>query len=181
MSNAQEKSGGVCDLTAISATGQTEPAVKISAVRKLQFCAGHRVYNHEGKCAHLHGHNYLVYIHAQTNDAIDADGKATTQLDALGRVIDFSVLKEKFSQWLEQNWDHGFILWQDDLEAIAAMKTLSGQKLFLLGKNPTAENLAHYLLTEVAPVLLLNTGVKVIKIVLWETENCFVEVAHAGY
>jgi 6-pyruvoyltetrahydropterin/6-carboxytetrahydropterin synthase len=179
MSSAQEKSDSTSEVKVIAATGKTVLITKISAVRKLQFCAGHRVYKHESKCAHLHGHNYLVYIHAQAKD--DAEGEAVSQLDALGRVIDFSVLKEKFSQWIEQNWDHGFILWQEDLEAIAAMKTLPGQKLFLLGKNPTAENLAHYLLAEVAPVLLRDTGVKVVKIVLWETENCFVEVAHAGY
>ncbi len=145
-------------------------AVKVSAVRKLQFCAGHRIYKHESKCRHLHGHNYQVFFHAEAKE-----------LDHLGRVIDFGVLKERFLPWLEANWDHGFILWDKDKEGIAALRAVPEQKLFLLGNNPTAENMALYLLTEVAPLLLVDSDVRVSKVVLWETENCFVEVvADAG-
>jgi len=138
----------------------------ISAVRRLQFCCGHRVYRHESKCAHLHGHNYVVFFHAGADEG----------LDALGRVIDFGVLKEKFAAWIDDNWDHGFILWEQDMEAIAALSALDKQKLFLLPNNPTAENMAMHLLNVVSPLVLSGTGVKVSKIVLWETENCFVEV-----
>ncbi len=146
------------------------PSVKISAVRKLQFCAGHRIYKHESKCRHLHGHNYQIFLHAEARE-----------LDHLGRVIDFAVLKERFLPWLERNWDHGFILWDKDIEGIAALQAIPEQKLFLLGGNPTAENMALHLLTQVAPVLLADTDVKLSKVVLWETENCFVEVvAGAG-
>ncbi len=141
----------------------------ISAVRKLQFCAGHRLYQHESKCRHLHGHNYKVFLHAQS----------TSNLDQIGRVIDFSILKGRFLPWIEENWDHGFIVWQGDLEAIAALRAIPDQKLFLLDSNPTAENLALYLLNQVAPKLLAETDVSISKIVLWETENCFVEVTTA--
>ncbi|MBP9090360.1 6-carboxytetrahydropterin synthase [bacterium] len=141
----------------------------MSAVRKLQFCAGHRLYQHESKCRHLHGHNYKVFLHAQS----------TSNLDQIGRVIDFSILKGRFLPWIEENWDHGFIVWQGDLEAIAALRAIPDQKLFLLDSNPTAENLALYLLNQVAPKLLAETDVSISKIVLWETENCFVEVTTA--
>lgn len=139
----------------------------ISAVRKLQFCAGHRLYKHESKCRHFHGHNYQIFLHAQSD---------SHSLDQIGRVIDFSILKGSFLPWLEANWDHGFIVWKGDDEAIAALQAIPGQKLFLLDTNPTAENLALYLLNQVAPKLLEGTGVSLTKIVLWETENCYVEV-----
>ena len=48
--------------------------------------------------------------------------------------------------------------------------------IFILDNNPTAENMANYLLHEVSPKVLQGTGVEVHKIVFWETENCFVEV-----
>lgn len=140
----------------------------ISAVRRLQFCAGHRVYKHESKCANLHGHNYVLFLHAQAEE-----------LDHLGRVVDFGKLKELFNPWIEENWDHGFILFQDDQEGIDALSRISGQKLYLLKENPTAENIARYILLELAPRLLSGSGVKLTKVVLWETENCFVEVENA--
>jgi 6-pyruvoyltetrahydropterin/6-carboxytetrahydropterin synthase len=108
----------------------------------------------------------VAFFHAQS-----ADG-----LDSLGRVIDFGVLKEKLSEWIASNWDHGFILWKQDSEAISAINKLDGQQVFVLPTNPTAENMAAYLLNVVAPAVLKGTGVVVNKVVLWETENCFVEV-----
>lgn len=125
--------------------------------RRLCFEAGHRVLGHESKCANAHGHSYVVYI--------EADGT----LDQLGRVIDFSVLKELIGGWLDRHWDHGFILFRNDL---ALTKGMRGQKLYLLNTNPTAENMAAHLLHEVCPALLAGTGVTVIRVTLRETENC---------
>ncbi|HJT66893.1 MAG TPA: 6-carboxytetrahydropterin synthase [Pyrinomonadaceae bacterium] len=134
--------------------------------RRLQFCAGHRVYRHESKCAHLHGHNYVVIFHA-----------TAPQLDEIGRVIDFSELKNRLGRWIENNWDHGFVLYKEDKEAIEALKNVRGQKIHLLETNPTAENMAEYLLRVVAPEQLGGTHVTVNKVVLWETENAHVEVS----
>jgi 6-pyruvoyltetrahydropterin/6-carboxytetrahydropterin synthase len=138
---------------------------RVSAVRRLQFCAGHRVHRHESKCRHLHGHNYVAFFHAEAEDG----------LDALGRVIDFGVLKSRLMPWLESNWDHGMIVWREDVEAIAALRAVGEQKLFLLEANPTAENMALHLLHEVGPRVLEGTGVTIRKVVLWETENCYTE------
>ena len=138
----------------------------IQCIRRVQFCAGHRVWKHESKCAHLHGHNYVAFFHASSE-----------MLDGLDRVIDFSELKSRLGGWIDSNWDHGFILNREDREAIAAVRAIPGQKLYLLDGNPTAENLAHHLLYCVARHHLLGSGVDVVKVVLWETENSYVEVA----
>lgn len=139
---------------------------RITAVRRLQFCSGHRVHNHESKCRNIHGHNYTVFLHAESEDG----------LDSLGRVIDFGVLKQKFDPWIQSNWDHGMIMWERDEEVISAVSGVLGQKVFLLPNNPTAENMANFLLNTIATELLDGTGVVITKVVLWETENCFVEV-----
>jgi len=136
-----------------------------TAVRRLQFCAGHRVWKHEHKCANLHGHNYIAFVHAEAD-----------QLDNLGRVIDFSVLKERIGGWIEQHWDHGFICHRDDAEALRAMEAIPNQKTFLMDANPTAENMADFLLRVVGPGQLADTGVRLVRVVLWETENCYAEV-----
>lgn len=144
----------------------TASSTTVKAVRKIQFCAGHRVYRHESKCRNLHGHNYIAFFHAESESS----------LDELGRVIDFQVIKERLGSWIEENWDHGFIVCREDMEAIEAMGRIAGQKLYVMDENPTAENLALVLLETVAPHLLRGSGVRIVKVVLWETENCFVEV-----
>lgn len=147
-----------------------------TCTRRLQFCCGHRVKDHESKCAHLHGHNYVVEITARA-----------AQLDAVGRVIDFSVLKARVGGWIEDMWDHGFVLWNRDDDAISALRMFSrtrqisepkwSQKLYLMPTNPTAENMADYLLREICPTVLKDTGVVVSKVVVRETENCWAEAS----
>jgi 6-pyruvoyltetrahydropterin/6-carboxytetrahydropterin synthase len=137
----------------------------IQCVRRVQFCAGHRVWKHESKCAHLHGHNYVAYFYATAN-----------ALDGLGRIIDFSELKARLGGWIDEYWDHGFILNRHDQAAIDAVQSIPEQKLYLLDDNPTAENMAEHLLTMVAHRQMAGSGVRVVKVVLCETENCYAEV-----
>jgi 6-pyruvoyltetrahydropterin/6-carboxytetrahydropterin synthase len=122
--------------------------------------------NHESKCATLHGHNGVIWIHATPiND-----------LDNLGRVIDFSVLKEMVGGWVEQFWDHTMILFKDDsITCELVAKAPSFKKPYIMDINPTAENMAHHLLWEICPKILKGKGVIVSKITFYETENCYAE------
>lgn len=133
----------------------------ITCTRRLLFCAGHRVVGHENKCANVHGHNYEVEV------------TAVGDLDNIGRVIDFSVLKSAVGGWIEKEWDHTFIAApnEDDL-LIQHIQRMGNKKIFFLTSNPTAENLAEYLLKVVCPDVLGDSGVKVIKVVVHETPNC---------
>jgi 6-pyruvoyltetrahydropterin/6-carboxytetrahydropterin synthase len=139
----------------------------ITVTRKLEFDAGHRVMNHESKCATLHGHRYVVEVTA-----------TAPELDLIGRVIDFSVLKARIGSWLDHNWDHTTILWDRDAETVALVGACPQFKPpFVAPFNPTAENMARYLLLHVCPLLMADTGVEVTKIRMWETPNCYAEVA----
>lgn len=156
---------------------------RITCTRRLQFCAGHRVYGHENKCANLHGHNYVVYLTAAANPV------AESQLDDIGRVIDFSVLKYLIGEWIQEKWDHGMILSKDDPlgwiwdggahfasgESPDVGPTCTEHKFFEMPYNPTAENMARYLGEEVAPDLLRPKGIQLVKVVMHETENCSAE------
>jgi 6-pyruvoyltetrahydropterin/6-carboxytetrahydropterin synthase len=138
----------------------------IYAIRKIKFDAGHRVVNHESKCRTLHGHEYWAHIYA----------KSDTGLDKLGRVIDFSVIKEKIGGWIDDHFDHNMIIWKDDPDLEWLERCDGAKKIFVLDKNPTAENIAEYLIKHVCPSMLDGTGIKVPKIRLYETTNCYVEV-----
>ncbi len=137
--------------------------MNISIMRKVDFCAGHRLMDHEGKCANLHGHNYLIEFH------VIADCT-----DELGRVVDFAVIKKLFKGWIEDHWDHGFLLWDRDHQAIEALRQVEPNRIYLLPYNPTAENIARYLLEEIGPKLLAQIAgysLSLDKVVVWETPN----------
>lgn len=138
-------------------------------MKQIKFCAGHRLVGHEGKCANLHGHNYIAQIHVTGNE-----------VDQLGRVVDFAVINRLFKGWIDDNWDHGMLLWEEDTEAIKALNSISTSRTFLMPYNPTAENMARYLLFEVAPDLVDEVkgyDIAVSKVVIWETENSAAEVS----
>jgi 6-pyruvoyltetrahydropterin/6-carboxytetrahydropterin synthase len=140
----------------------------LTCTRIIEFCAGHRVLGHENKCAHLHGHQYKVEITAEGGQ------------DAIGRVVDFSVIKEAIGGWIDQHWDHGFLLNASD-PAVGYFSTFvprngQVQKHYLFMGNPTAENIAKLLLTGIAPTQLKAHGadhITVVKVKVWETPNCF--------
>ncbi len=132
---------------------------KITASRYHDICAGHRVVGHEGKCRHLHGHNYRIHFDCTAD-----------QLDSVGRVIDFTVIKERLCEWLETEWDHRMLLWESD--AMAAMVMLADPSIVLVPFNPTAENMAEYLATVIAPKQLEGTGVTCSQIRIEETAKC---------
>lgn len=136
-----------------------------TVTRTLEFDAGHRVHNHESKCATLHGHRYKVEVTA-----------AAPKLDAIGRVIDFSVLKEKVGGWIDLHWDHTTIVWDEDRTTLAMLNGCPRAKdPWVAPWNPTAENMAEHLLRSVCPQVLESTGVVVTKVRVWETPNCYAE------
>jgi len=144
--------------------------MSFSITRRFQFCAGHRVLGHEGKCANMHGHNYILHA------TFEAD-QGEQPLDDLGRVIDFSRVKEILGTWLDDNWDHGFIYSEldADLETVFTLLQAKGEakhKHFVAPFNPTAENMAEYLLKKICPILFRMHGVVCKEIRLEETENC---------
>lgn len=135
----------------------------ITATRYHDVSFGHRVFGHESKCAHLHGHNYRFIF------TISPDNKG---LDRLGRVLDFSVIKSTLCVWLEENWDHKFLLWEGDLGVLAALSGIDPAGVVSVPFNPTAENLARYMVTEIGPRLLRTHNCSLITCTVEETRKC---------
>lgn len=147
----------------------------IKAYRYHDISVGHRVVGHEGKCQHLHGHNYRIHF------AIEG-----SQLDAVGRVLDFSVIKEKLCVWLEERWDHKFLAWDND-SLLIELSSCCGQNwcgidlwkmmsesIVWVPFNPTAENMAKFLLEQIGPEQLEGTGCTLTSVTVEETRKCSV-------
>lgn len=158
----------------------------ITVTRYHDISCGHRVYGHEGKCVGLHGHNYRIHF--------TCAAQATTYggLDDIGRVVDFGVIKETLCAWLEENWDHKMLLWERDpaLEMLRRIPpTVSSlgysethaqitTSLVALNFNPTAENMALYLLEDLGPILLAGRGVRLTAVRIEETMKCSAEASN---
>jgi len=136
----------------------------ISCTRRIEFDAAHRVMEHESKCRHLHGHRYAVEATFSAND-----------LDTLGRVIDFGQVRDTLGGWIDAHWDHATILHEKDLDLGDAIAARTGQTVFYLPANPTAEHMADYLLRDVCPRLFTASGARCVRIRLYETPNCYAE------
>lgn len=148
-----------------------------SVDRYHDISCGHRVHGHESKCAHLHGHNYRIHFTAVpapqegrrfigSSQARSAEG-----LDNIGRVVDFSVIKSKLCEWLEAEWDHKFLVWEMD-PAKDALASVDPAGVVAVPFNPTAENMAEYLCNVVGPMMLRNTGARLVKVRIEETRKC---------
>lgn len=149
--------------------------MKTKACRYHDISVGHRVAGHEGKCQHLHGHNYRIHF--------EIEGP---KLDAIGRVLDFSVIKEKLCMWLEEHWDHKFLAWTNDslLNELSsccgqgwcgtALWTMLSDSFVWTSFNPTAENMAKFLLDEIGPKQLSGTGCTLTSVTIEETRKCSV-------
>lgn len=132
----------------------------ITATRYHDISCGHRVVGHEGKCRNLHGHNYRIHFEVM----------AMKGLDELGRVLDFGVIKSRLCMWLEENWDHKFILSDNDPLQHALLEV--DPTIVLVPFNPTAENMAKHLVEVVGPQVLQGTGTVLVECTIDETRKC---------
>ena len=147
-----------------------------TVTRYHDISCGHRVVGHEGKCRFLHGHNYRVHFECTAPD-----------VDALGRVIDFGVIKSALCMWVENFWDHKMLLWEDDplrvmllslnAESYVYDKSREAMKqaqesIRSVPFNPTAENMAAYLLETIGPQELDGTDVTLTRVTIDETRKC---------
>ncbi|MFM6972548.1 MAG: 6-pyruvoyl trahydropterin synthase family protein [Alphaproteobacteria bacterium] len=137
----------------------------ITCTRKLEFDSAHRLINHEGKCRLLHGHRYVVEATFMANE-----------LDEIGRVIDFSVIKNVLGAWIDEHLDHNTILCIHDKNLGDEITKITHQKIYYMEQNPTAENIAKHLLYDICPQLFINYQIKCIAIKVHETPKCCAEI-----
>ena len=73
--------------------------------------------------------------------------------------------------WLEDNYDHKFLVWEHD-PMLPALKELSAESLCITEFNPTAENIAQHLMDVVAVNQLAGTGCVLVECKVEETRKC---------
>jgi 6-pyruvoyltetrahydropterin/6-carboxytetrahydropterin synthase len=105
---------------------------------KASFSSAHNLRGYKGKCEDLHGHNWKVEADIESYD-----------LDKIGMIVDFSVLKKKLRKILEK-LDHKY------LNNIPYFKKI----------NPTSENIAKYIYNR-----LKDAKVNPASVTVWESDT----------
>lgn len=108
------------------------------SVEKTIACA-HRLFDYDGPCETLHGHNYRVLV-----------TYAGTELDRYGMLVDFTDIKKVFNAVLE-TLDHTYL---NDLPPFRDL-------------SPSAENIAAYIYHEMNRSPFERA--KLLSVSVWET------------
>jgi 6-pyruvoyltetrahydropterin/6-carboxytetrahydropterin synthase len=130
--------------------------MKLRTVTSVEY--GHRIHNHSGQCANLHGHTGKIVIEVKgsiTNDT--------------GMLIDFKELKTIINT-VTTPLDHTTILYTGD--HLAKLFIEQDVPCMVVAFIPTAENLAKYIGTKLLEQLN-PTDVDIFQVEFYETpKNC---------
>lgn len=107
-----------------------------SVTKEIEFCYGHRLPGHKGKCRHLHGHNATAVIRLESET-----------LDSMGMVCDFSDVGDYVRGWINEEIDHNMLMSRQD--PLLPLLQEAGERVYLMDNNPTAENIARLIFDKV--------------------------------
>jgi len=114
-------------------------------VKKFTFEAAHQLYNHQGKCARLHGHSWVGYVYV-AGDILRQSGSES------GMVMDYGLIKKVISPLIDNYLDHYFLNETTGLE------------------NPTSEEIARWIYDRIKTEL---SGLVAVRIDETSTSQCY--------
>jgi len=106
------------------------------------FSAAHHLQDYDGKCRNLHGHNWKVRVSVLCE-----------KTDKIGLTIDYGIVKKYLKQIMEK-LDHSYL----------------NELKFFAGINPTSENIAKFIFTEMK-AKITNETCRVAEVEIWESER----------
>ncbi len=105
--------------------------------KRFVFEASHRLPKHDGKCARLHGHSWVLWVRVGGAELRETGAKQ-------GMVIDYSDLKAAVQPLVDDFLDHWHL--NDSLKM----------------ESPTSERVAHWVFHQLQPKLpgLVSVGIE---------------------
>ena len=103
------------------------------------FSSAHQLRGYQGKCENLHGHNYKIEIYARGSE-----------LNNIGLLVDFVELKQA----------------ADEVVTYLDHKNLNELEPFVEEQNPSAENVARFVLERIASKID-DDRVQIYKVKCW--------------
>jgi len=131
-----------CEVARRNLACQTFPMPgQFEVMIERNFSSAHQLRGYKGKCENLHGHNYKIEIYARGSE-----------LNNIGLLVDFVELKQA----------------ADELVTYLDHKNLNELEPFIEAQNPSAENVARFVLERLA-AKIDDDRVQIYKVKCWET------------
>jgi 6-pyruvoyltetrahydropterin/6-carboxytetrahydropterin synthase len=136
-------------------------------IKLRDFSAAHRlIKGYQGKCNHLHGHNYSLNIKI-----------GATALDDSDLVLDFKIARKACDRWVQENIDHTTLVCEEDASLIEFLNK-DQQRYFPLpgGKNTTVEAVAAHLFSQFSTIIEKENqqhknNIALLEVELWESKT----------
>lgn len=133
--------------------------------KEFRFEGAHALTGYDGKCRHIHGHSYGLYITVKGTPISEASNPKN------GMVLDFSDLKKVVNDNIINVFDHALILRMGS--ALSSEISEAYDNVVIVDFQPTCENLVlyiHDILIERLPAKVTLQSIK-----LYETPTSYVE------
>ena len=139
------------------------PIVRIT--KEFRFEGAHALNGYDGKCRHIHGHSYLMYV------TIKGRPLENETHPKNGMLIDFGILKRIVNENIVEKFDHALVMKKDSVLSSEIQENYGN--VIITDFQPTSENLiCHF-----AEILKdkLPAEVELSAIRLYETATSYAE------
>jgi len=137
----------------------------IRLTKKFRFEGAHALAGYDGKCRHIHGHSYLLYV------TILGKPSNRTGNPKDGMIIDFGTLKALVNKLIIEPFDHTLLL-RNDAKLATELRN-QYQNVLILPFQPTCEQLCIHFASLLATAI--PDPAKLFSIRLYETPDSFAE------
>ena len=79
----------------------------IRITKEFRFEGAHALQNYDGKCRHIHGHSYRLFVTLKGSPIAEASSPKN------GMVVDFGDLKRVVNKYIVDPFDHALLLRSD--------------------------------------------------------------------
>ena len=140
---------------------------RIRVTKQFNFEAAHALWNYDGKCKHIHGHTYKLFVTVFGVPIKDKDNPKK------GMVIDFGILKKMINNTIIKKFDHSLIISKYAPYKDMINKNEMFEKIIRTEYQPTCENMVYHFSKLIKTKL--PKEVELFSVKLYETETSFAE------
>ena len=141
---------------------------RIRLTKELTFESAHALEGYDGKCRHIHGHSYRLYV------TIIGEPIADPANPKYGMVMDFGALKALVGEEVVDRMDHAFVMRRTESADEVSMVLSEGfGNVVLVDYQPTCENMLADFAARISR--RLPEGVALHSLKMYETATSFAE------
>ena len=141
---------------------------RIRLTKEFSFESAHALEGYDGKCRHIHGHSYRLYVTVIGEPINDPTNPK------YGMVMDFGELKALVNEEIIDRMDHAFVMRRSkSADAVDAVLRENFGNVVLVDYQPTCENMLADFASRISR--RLPAGVALHSLKMHETATSFAE------